>query len=81
MNDTHPDIIAADSISATPGTTETVIVVTFTPVKGTDPVSATRRMLKHAGRMCGLRCVSLTASGWPGIVPLASTPTKKEPLT
>lgn len=76
-NDITPpdnDIIPPDAISSTPGAKEpaTVIYVTFTLMKGADAVSATRRMLKHAGRSCGLRCVNIEERGWPGIVPLPS---------
>lgn len=68
------DTIRPDSISATPGSVEAVIVVNFTSARDTDPVVSVRRMLKHAKRVCSLRCTSIEAIGWPGVGPLPKNP-------
>jgi hypothetical protein len=39
-----------------------VIVVTLQGRAGVDPMPALRRLLKYAGRVCGLACVKISAN-------------------
>ena len=35
------------------------VVITLRPAAGVDEIPALKRLLKYAGRVCGLRCVSI----------------------
>ncbi|MCE9590236.1 MAG: hypothetical protein K8S99_06905 [Planctomycetes bacterium] len=48
-----------DGIRPTPPAERPRYVVVLTPMLGADPVLGLRRLLKLAGRACGLRCLSI----------------------